>query len=192
MLSVDAVQKANSGHPGGPMGMAPMAYTLWMNHLKHNPENPEWINRDRFILSPGHASMLLYSLLFLSGYELSIDDIKSFRQLDSKTPGHPEYGITPGVELTTGPLGAGFATGIGMAIAESFLSNNINQTDNQIINHYTYGIVSDGDLMEGVASEAASLAGTLQLGKIIYLYDDNKISIAVSYTHLPLPTPPYV
>ena len=177
MLSVDAVQKANSGHPGGPMGMAPMAYTLWMNHLKHNPENPEWINRDRFILSPGHASMLLYSLLFLSGYQLSIDDIKSFRQLDSKTPGHPEYGITPGVELTTGPLGAGFATGIGMAIAESFLSNNINQTDNQIINHYTYGIVSDGDLMEGVASEAASLAGTLQLGKIIYLYDDNKISI---------------
>ena len=177
MLAVDAVQKANSGHPGGPMGMAPMAYTLWMNHLKHNPKNPEWINRDRFILSPGHASMLLYSLLFLSGYELSLDDIKCFRQLDSKTPGHPEYGITPGVELTTGPLGAGFAMGIGMAIAESFLSNNINQSDNQIINHYTYGIVSDGDLMEGVASEAASLAGTLQLGKIIYMYDDNKISI---------------
>ena len=177
MLSVDAVQKANSGHPGAPMGIAPMAYTLWINHLKHNPKNPEWINRDRFILSPGHASMLLYALLFLSGYDLSIEDIKNFRQLDSKTPGHPEYGITPGVELTTGPLGAGFAMGIGMAIAESFLSNNINQEDNQIIDHYTYGIVSDGDLMEGVASEAASLAGTLQLGKIIYMYDDNKISI---------------
>ena len=177
MLAVDAVQKANSGHPGAPMGIAPMAYTLWMKHLKHNPKNPEWINRDRFILSPGHASMLLYALLFLSGYDLSIEDIKNFRQLDSKTPGHPEYGITPGVELTTGPLGAGFAMGIGMAIAESFLSNNINQTDNKIIDHYTYGIVSDGDLMEGVASEAASLAGTLQLGKIIYMYDDNKISI---------------
>jgi transketolase len=176
-LAMDAVQKANSGHPGAPMGAAPMAYALWTNHLKHNPSNPSWINRDRFVLSPGHASMLLYSLLFLSGYELSIEDIKKFRQFDSKTPGHPEYGITAGVELTTGPLGAGFAMGIGMAIAESYLSKNINQNNTSIIDHFTFGIVSDGDLMEGVASEAASLAGTLQLGKIIYLYDDNKISI---------------
>jgi transketolase len=176
-LSMDAVQKANSGHPGAPMGAAAMAYALWFHILNHNPHNPSWINRDRFILSPGHASMLLYSILHLSGYKVTINDLKNFRQFNSNTPGHPEYGMTPGVELTTGPLGAGFAMGIGMAIAEAFLSNNINQDDNKIIDHYTYGIVSDGDLMEGVASEAASLAGTLQLGKIIYLYDDNKISI---------------
>lgn len=176
-LSVDAVQKANSGHPGAPMGASPMAYVLWDRFLKHNPGNPEWPNRDRFVLSAGHASMLLYSLLYLTGYDLSLDDIKQFRQLGSKTPGHPEYGLTPGVETTTGPLGQGFANGIGMAIAERWLADHYNRESHQIIDHYTYAIVSDGDLQEGVASEAASLAGTLQLGKLIYLYDDNNISI---------------
>ncbi len=176
-LSIDAVQKANSGHPGAPMGAAPMAYTLWDRYLKHNPTDPNWFNRDRFVLSAGHASMLLYSLLHLTGYDLSIDDIKNFRQWGSKTPGHPEYGLTPGAEMTTGPLGQGFAHGIGMAIAEKILAEHYNRPDCRVIDHYTYGIVSDGDLMEGVASEAASLAGTLGLGKLIYLYDDNDISI---------------
>lgn len=176
-LSIDAVQKANSGHPGAPMGMAPMAYTLWTKALKHNPKNPKWFDRDRFILSAGHASMLLYSLLHLSGYDLSLEEIKNFRQWDSKTAGHPEYRHTPGVEVTTGPLGQGFANGIGMAIAEKWLSSKFNKDNYSIVDHYTYGIVSDGDLMEGVSSEAASLAGHLGLGKVIYLYDDNNISI---------------
>ncbi len=176
-LSVDAVQKANSGHPGAPMGASPIAYVLWDRFLKHNPGNPKWPNRDRFVLSAGHASMLLYSLLYLTGYDLSLDDIKQFRQWGSKTPGHPEYGLTPGVETTTGPLGQGFANGVGMAIAEHWLSGHYNRHNHQIIDHYTYAIVSDGDLQEGVASEAASLAGTLHLGKLIYLYDDNDISI---------------
>ena len=177
ILSMDAVQKANSGHPGAPMGMAPLAYVLWDKFLKHNPEDPSWINRDRFILSAGHASALLYSLLHLTGYELTLDELKNFRQWGSKTPGHPEYGLTPGVEATTGPLGQGFANGIGMAIAERWLSGNYNRPGYNIIDHYTYAIVSDGDMMEGITSEAASLAGTLQLGKVIYLYDDNDISI---------------
>jgi transketolase len=176
-LSIDAVQRANSGHPGTPMGAAAMAYTLWTRFLRHNPANPEWPDRDRFVLSPGHASMLLYSLLHLTGYDLSLDDLKQFRQWGSRTPGHPEYGHTPGVELTTGPLGAGFAMGVGMAIAERFLAEHFNHADLEIVDHYVYGIVSDGDLMEGVASEAASLAGTLGLGRLIYLYDDNDISI---------------
>jgi transketolase len=177
ILSMDAVQKANSGHPGAPMGMAAMAYILWDRFLKHNPQNPQWINRDRFILSPGHASAMLYSLLYLTGYDLSIDELKKFRQWDSKTPGHPEYGMTPGVEATTGPLGQGFANGVGMAIAEKWLAEQYNRPGYNVIDHYTYAIVSDGDMMEGITSEAASLAGTLQLGKIIYLYDDNDISI---------------
>jgi len=176
-LSVDAIQKANSGHPGAPMGAAPVAYTLWQYFLKHNPEDPKWPDRDRFILSAGHASAMLYSLLHLTGYQLSLDEIKSFRQWHSKTPGHPEYGLTPGVETTSGPLGQGFANGVGMAIAESSLAEHYNKPEYNIIDHYTYGIVSDGDLMEGVSSEAASLAGTLRLGKLIYLYDDNDISI---------------
>jgi transketolase len=177
LLSVDSVQKANSGHPGAPMGAATMAYVLWKDFLKHNPENPQWINRDRFILSPGHASALLYSLLHLTGYEVSLEDLQQFRQLESKTPGHPEYGVTPGVEVTTGPLGQGFANGVGMAIAEAKLASDFNTEEHQIIDHYTYAIVSDGDLQEGVASEAASLAGTLKLNKLIYLYDSNNISI---------------
>ena len=176
-LSADAVQKANSGHPGLPMGGAAMAYTLWMRHLRHNPANPHWLNRDRFILSGGHGSMLLYSLLHLTGYDLPLEQLQSFRQWGSITPGHPEYGLTPGVEITTGPLGQGLATGVGMAIAEAHLAARFNQSDHTLIDHYTYGIVTDGDLMEGVASEAASLAGHLRLGKLIYLYDDNHISI---------------
>ncbi|HEX2949818.1 MAG TPA: transketolase [Armatimonadota bacterium] len=176
-LAVDGVQQANSGHPGAPMGMAPMAYVLWNRFLKHSPANPSWTDRDRFILSAGHASMLLYSLLHLTGYDLSLDDLKQFRQWESKTPGHPEYGMTPGVEVTTGPLGSGFATGVGMALAERALAARFNRPEHSIVDHYTYAIVSDGDLQEGVASEAASLAGTLQLGKLIYLYDDNDISI---------------
>ena len=177
ILSMDAVQKANSGHPGAPMGMAATAYILWDRFLKHNPQNPQWINRDRFILSPGHASTLLYSLLHLTGYDLPLDELKKFRQWDSKTPGHPEYGITPGVEATTGPLGQGFSNGIGMAIAEKWLAEQYNRPGYNIIDHYTYAVVSDGDLMEGITSEAASFAGTMQLGKVIYLYDDNDISI---------------
>ena len=176
-LSADGVQQANSGHPGLPMGTAAMAYTIWTKHLKINPANPEWPDRDRFILSGGHGSMLLYSLLHLTGFELTLEELKNFRQWGSKTPGHPEYGLTSGVETTTGPLGQGLANGVGMAIAEAHLAAEFNKSDHQIINHYTYAIVTDGDLMEGVASEAASLAGHLKLGKLIYLYDDNHISI---------------
>jgi transketolase len=176
-LAADAIQKANSGHPGLPMGAAAMAYTLWTRHLRHNPANPAWFNRDRFVLSGGHGSMLLYALLHLSGYDLSPDDLKAFRQWGSRTPGHPEYGHTPGVEVTTGPLGQGFANGVGFAIAEAHLAAEFNRDGQKIIDHYTYAIVTDGDLMEGIASEAASLAGTLKLGKLIYLYDDNHISI---------------
>ena len=177
MLSVDAIQKANSGHPGMPMGAAPMAYVLWTRFLRHNPRNPGWPDRDRFILSAGHGSMLLYSLLFLAGYDLGLEDIMNFRQWGSRTPGHPEYPLTPGVETTTGPLGQGFANGVGMAVSERFLAARFNRPGHEIVNHYTYGIVSDGELMEGVTHEAASLAGHLGLGKLIYLYDDNRISI---------------
>jgi transketolase len=176
-LAVDAVQKANSGHPGAPMGMAPTAYILWDRFLKHNPADPKWPNRDRFVLSAGHASAMLYALLYLTGYDLPLEEIKNFRQWGSKTPGHPEYGLVPGVEATTGPLGQGFANGVGMAIAEKMMTQHFNQPGYEIIDHYTYVLVSDGDLMEGIASEAASLAGTLRLGKLIYLYDDNDISI---------------
>lgn len=176
-LAVDAVQKANSGHPGTPMGAAPLAYILWDRFLKHNPSDPTWPNRDRFILSAGHASALLYALLHLTGYDLSLDDIKLFRQWESKTPGHIEYGVTPGVEVTTGPLGQGFANGVGMAMAERWLAECYNRPDYEIINHFTYAIVSDGDLQEGISAEAASLAGTLRLGKLIYLYDNNDTTI---------------
>lgn len=176
-LSMDAVQEANSGHPGMPMGMADAAYVLWTKFLKHDPANPSWYDRDRFILSAGHGSMLLYSLLHLTGYDVSLEEIKNFRQWNSITPGHPEYGMTPGVETTTGPLGQGFATGIGMAMAEAHMAARFNTDDYTITDHYTYGIVSDGDLMEGISHEAASLAGHLKLGKIVYLYDANDISI---------------
>jgi len=176
-LSMDAVQKANSGHPGAPMGLAPAAYVLWTRVMKHNPENPGWLDRDRFILSAGHASMLLYSVLYLSGYALSLDDIKNFRQWNSKTPGHPEFGHTPGVETTTGPLGQGFANAVGMAMAERHLAARFNRSGHEIVDHYTYMICGDGDMMEGISSEAASLAGHLGLGKLICIYDDNKISI---------------
>ena len=177
-LSVDAVEKANSGHPGLPMGAAPMAYVLWTRFLKHNPTNPSWMDRDRFVLSAGHGSMLLYSLLHLTGYDLPLEQIQLFRQWGSKTPGHPERGLTPGVETTTGPLGQGFANSVGMAIAEDYLAARYNRPDYQIVNHYTYALVSDGDLMEGVSSEAASLAGHLKLGKLICLYDDNHITLS--------------
>src|SRR5881275_1303951 len=176
-LTLDAVQKANSGHPGLPLGAAPMAYVLWTKYLRHNPTNPRWPNRDRFVLSAGHGSMLLYSLLYLTGYGLELDDLKQFRQLHSRTPGHPEYGLAPGVEITTGPLGQGFANGVGMAMGAAHLAAKFNQKKFELIDHYIYAIVSDGDLMEGVASEAASLAGHLKLGKLIYLYDDNKVTI---------------
>lgn len=176
-LSADAVQKANSGHPGLPMGDAAIAYVIWTRHLRHNPSNPAWPGRDRFVLSGGHGSMLLYSLLYMTGYDLSLDDLKNFRQFGSKTPGHPEFGVTPGVETTTGPLGQGFANGVGMAIAEKHLAAVYNRPGHEIVNHYVYAIVTDGDLMEGVTSEAASLAGHLKLGKLIYLYDDNRITI---------------
>ena len=176
-LSADGVQKANSGHPGLPMGAAAMAYTIWSRHLRHNPGNPKWMGRDRFILSGGHGSMLLYSLLHLTGYDLSLDELKNFRQWGSLTPGHPEYGLTPGVEVTTGPLGQGFANGVGMAIAASHLAATFNQRGHEIIDPFIYAIVTDGDLMEGVSSESASLAGHLSLGRLIYLYDDNHISI---------------
>ncbi|MBI2911771.1 MAG: transketolase, partial [Chloroflexi bacterium] len=176
-LAVDAVEQAKSGHPGTPMGAAPMGYVLWDRFLKHNPADPAWPDRDRFILSPGHACALLYALLHLTGYDLSLDELKRFRQWGSKTPGHPEHGLTAGVEATTGPLGQGFAMGVGMAIAERWLADHYNCPGHEIIDHYTYAIVSDGDLQEGVASEAASLAGTLRLGKLICLYDDNDISI---------------
>jgi len=176
-LSLDAVQKANSGHPGLPLGAAPMAYVLWTRFLKHNPKNPKWENRDRFLLSAGHGSMLLYSLLYLTGYDLSLDELKNFRQWGSKTPGHPEYGLTPGVEITTGPLGQGFANGVGMAMGAAHLAAKFNIPEFPLIDHYVYAIVSDGDLMEGVAAEAASLAGHLKLQKLIYLYDDNQVTI---------------
>ncbi len=176
-LAVDGVQKANSGHPGLPMGAAAMAYTIWTRHLIHNPKNPKWPNRDRFILSAGHGSMLLYALLHLTGYDLPLDQLKQFRQWGSITPGHPEYGLTPGVEVTTGPLGQGFANGVGMAIAQRALAEQYNTKDHTIVGNTIYAIVSDGDLMEGVSSEAASYAGTQKLGSLVYLYDDNDISI---------------
>lgn len=183
MLALDAVQAANSGHAGLPMGMATAAFTLWRRHLRFTPANPNWPNRDRFILSAGHGSMLLYALLYLTGYDLSLEELKNFRQWGSKTPGHPEYGHAPGVETTTGPLGQGFANGVGMAIAEQWLAARYNRPEFAVVDHYTYAIVSDGDIMEGVAQEAASLAGHLQLGKLIYLYDDNRVTID-GYTDL--------
>ena len=176
-LSMDAIQKANSGHPGAPMGLAPAAYVLWNRFLKHNPKNPAWIDRDRFVLSGGHASMLLYSMLYLSGYGLDLADLKEFRQWGSKTPGHPEYGHTSGVETTTGPLGQGVANAVGMAMAERHMAARFNTTDAALIDHFTYVVCGDGDLMEGVAMEAVSLAGHLGLGRLILLYDDNSISI---------------
>ena len=185
-LSVDAVQKANSGHPGLPLGAAAMAYVLWTRFLKHHPANPGWFDRDRFVLSAGHGSMLLYSLLHLTGYALPLEQIKQFRQWGSMTPGHPERGLTPGVETTTGPLGQGFGNGVGLAMAEAHLAARYNRTGFKVVDHHTYAIVSDGDLMEGVASEAASLAGHLRLGKLIYLYDDNRVTLsagtAISFT----------
>lgn len=177
MLAVDAVEKAKSGHPGMPMGAAAIAYVLWTKFLRHNPRNPSWPNRDRFVLSAGHGSTLLYSLLYLTGYDMSLEDIKNFRQWGSKTPGHPEYDISLGIETTTGPLGQGFGTGVGMAIAQRYLADYFNRPGYPLFDYYIYAIVSDGDLMEGVSSEAASLAGHLKLGKIIYIYDDNHITI---------------
>ncbi len=177
ILSIEGVQKANSGHPGKPLDAAPMAYELWANHMKHNPSDPTWINRDRFILSAGHASMLLYSLLHLFGYGLSMDELKSFRQWGSQTPGHPEFGETPGVEMTTGPLGQGLASAVGIAMAEAHLAQRFNKEGFPVIDHYTYALAGDGCMMEGVTSEASSLAGTLGLGKLIVFYDDNEISI---------------
>lgn len=177
ILSMDAVQKANSGHPGAPMGMADIAEVLWNDHLSHNPGNPQWVNRDRFVLSNGHGSMLIYSLLHLSGYDLPMSELQNFRQLNSRTPGHPEYGYTPGVETTTGPLGQGLANAVGMAIAEKTLAAHFNRPEHEIIDHYTYVFAGDGCLMEGISHEVCSLAGTLKLGKLIVLYDDNGISI---------------
>lgn len=176
-LSIDAINEANSGHPGLPMGAAPMAYALWANHLNHNPNHPEWFNRDRFVLSAGHGSSLLYSLLHLAGYDVSIEDLKSFRKLNSKTPGHPEFGHTPGVEATTGPLGQGIANAVGMAMAEAHLAAKFNEDGHSIIDHNTYALVGDGDLMEGVSYEAMSMAGHMKLGKLIVLYDSNEISL---------------
>lgn len=179
-LALDAIEKAKSGHPGLPLGAAPMAYVLWTQHLKHNPANPRWFDRDRFVLSGGHGSMLLYALLHLTGYDLSLDEIRSFRQWGSRTPGHPERSLTPGVEVTTGPLGQGISNAVGMAIAEAHLAARYNRPGHTIVDHYTYVIASDGDLMEGVAAEACSLAGHLRLGKLIVLFDDNRISLAGS------------
>ncbi|MGQ4501042.1 thiamine pyrophosphate-dependent enzyme [Vibrio parahaemolyticus] len=176
-LSMDGVQQANSGHPGAPMGMADIAEVLWRSHLNHNPSNPEWADRDRFVLSNGHGSMLIYSLLHLSGYELSIDDLKNFRQLHSKTPGHPEYGYAPGIETTTGPLGQGITNAVGMAMAEKALAAQFNKEGHDIVDHFTYVFMGDGCLMEGISHEACSLAGTLGLGKLIAFWDDNGISI---------------
>jgi len=181
-LAADAVEKAKSGHPGMPMGAAAMAHTLWASHLKHNPANPQWVDRDRFVLSAGHASMLLYVLLHLTGYDLSLDDLKAFRQWESRTPGHPEYRCAPGVEVTTGPLGQGLSNAVGMAMAEAHLAARFNRPDCEVVNHFTYVMVSDGDLMEGVTAEACSLAGHLGLGKLIVLYDDNRVSLAGSTT----------
>ncbi|MDI6615903.1 MAG: transketolase, partial [Syntrophaceae bacterium] len=177
-LAVDAIQGAKSGHPGLPMGGATMAYTLWTRHLKHNPANPKWADRDRFVLSAGHGSMLLYALLHLTGYDVSLDDIRAFRTWESKTPGHPEFGATPGVEVTTGPLGQGIGDAVGMAMAEAHLAAVYNHPGAAIVDHYTYVIAGDGDLMEGISYEACSLAGHLKLGKLIVLYDDNLISLA--------------
>ena len=176
-LAADEVEKAKSGHPGFPLGTAPLIYTFWDKFMRYNPADPKWFNRDRFVLSPGHGSALLYAMLHLAGYDLTLDDLKNFRQWGSRTPGHPEYGVTPGVDVSTGPLGHGFAMGVGFALAETMLAAKYNKPEYNVIDHYTYGIVSDGDLMEGVASEAASLAGTMGLGKLIYMYDDNKITI---------------
>ena len=176
-LSMDAVQAANSGHPGTPMALAPLAYVIWTRHLRHNPADPKWADRDRFVLSAGHASMLLYSMLYLTGYGLELDEIRNFRQWESRTPGHPEYGMTPGVETTTGPLGQGVANGVGMAMAEARLAALFNREGHEVVDHHVYAICSDGDLMEGVAAEAASLAGHLKLGKLIYFWDDNRITI---------------
>ena len=185
-LAMDAVQKADSGHPGAPMGLAPAAYVLWTKILKHNPKNPCWYDRDRFVLSGGHASMLLYSLLYLTGYDLDLEDIRNFRQWESRTPGHPELGCTTGVETTTGPLGQGFTNAVGMAIAERHLAAMFNRPDHEIVDHYTYVMCGDGDLMEGITSEAASLAGHLGLSRLICIYDDNGITIegktAISFT----------
>lgn len=177
VLSADAVQKANSGHPGLPLGSAAMAYELWAHHMNHNPANPNWANRDRFILSGGHGSTLLYSLLHLFGYGLTCEDLSSFRQMDSKTPGHPEYGHTVGIEATTGPLGAGMGMAVGMAMAEAHLASVFNKDSYPVINHYTYALGGDGCMMEGISSEAFSLAGTLGLSKLIVFYDSNQISI---------------
>src|SRR5919202_5943888 len=182
-LSIDAVQRAESGHPGLPLGCAPLAYVLWTRVMRHNPRDPKWRGRDRFLLSAGHGSMLLYSLLHLTGYDLPLEELKNFRQWGSKTPGHPENILTPGVEITTGPLGQGFANGVGMAMGAAHLAAKFNKPEFPLIDNYIYAIVSDGDLMEGVASEAASLAGHLRLGKLIYLYDDNHVTIE-GYTSL--------
>lgn len=177
VLSADAIQKANSGHPGLPLGAAPMAYELWAHHMKHNPADPNWVNRDRFILSGGHGSALLYSLLHLFGYGLTKEDLMNFRQMGSKTPGHPEYGHTIGVEATTGPLGAGMGMAVGMAMAEAHLAAVFNKEGYPVVDHYTFALGGDGCMMEGISSEAFSLAGTLGLGKLIVLYDSNRISI---------------
>ena len=177
LLSVDAVQKANAGHPGLPMGAAPMTYVLWQKYLRHNPKNPKWSDRDRFVLSGGHGSMLLYSMLHLTGYDLSLDELKAFRQYGSRTPGHPESFLTPGVEASTGPLGQGATNAVGMAMAERFLAGRYNRPGHEIVNHFTYAMLGDGDMMEGITHEAASLAGHLKLGKLVWLYDDNKISL---------------
>jgi len=177
ILAADAVQKANSGHPGTPMGLAPMGHVLWTKIMNYNPKDPEWPNRDRFILSCGHACMLQYSYLYLTGYDISMDDIKNFRQLHSKTAGHPEYGLLDGIEVTTGPLGQGFANGVGMGIAQQYIAARYNKPGFKLFDYSIYAICSDGDIMEGVASEAASLAGHLKLGHLIYLYDDNQITI---------------
>src|SRR5881227_397634 len=176
-LAIDAVQAANSGHPGMPLGMADIAEVLWRGHLKHNPADPLWPDRDRFVLSNGHGSMLLYALLHLTGYALPLEELKRFRQLHSKTPGHPEVGVTPGVETTTGPLGQGLANAVGMALAEQLLGQSFNRPGHQVVDHFTYVMVGDGCLMEGISHEACSLAGTLGLGKLIAIYDDNGISI---------------
>ncbi|MGE5945171.1 MAG: 1-deoxy-D-xylulose-5-phosphate synthase N-terminal domain-containing protein, partial [Betaproteobacteria bacterium] len=176
-LAMDAVQKANSGHPGAPLGMAEIAEVLWRRHLRHNPANPQWPDRDRFVLSNGHGSMLLYALLHLTGYALSIDDLKNFRQLHSRTAGHPEYGMAPGIETTTGPLGQGIANAVGMALAEKVLAAEFNKPGHEIVNHHTYVFIGDGSMMEGVSHEACSLAGTLGLGKLIPFWHDNGISI---------------
>ncbi len=176
-LSIDMVQKANSGHPGLPLGAAPMAYVLWQRHLRHNPRSPHWPDRDRFVLSAGHGCVLLYSLLHLTGYDLTLDDLKAFRQWGSRTPGHPEFHLTPGVEATTGPLGQGTANAVGMAMAERWLAHRFNRPGHTIVDHRTFCLVGDGDLMEGISSEAGSLAGHLKLGKLVYLYDDNHVTL---------------